>query len=43
MGATISLNGHVLGQATNQFLRYAYPVGADRISATQLTPLCFGV
>ena len=30
MGATISLNGHVLGQATNQFLRYEYPVGADR-------------
>eukprot|EP01048_Picozoa_sp_COSAG05_P008734 COSAG05_NODE_682_length_7957_cov_277.290405_2_plen_590_part_00 len=27
MGAMIALNGHVLGNATNQFLRYIFPVG----------------
>lgn len=28
MGANITLNGHVLGQATDQFLRYQFPVKA---------------
>ena len=28
MGATVSLNGRVLGQATDQFLRYEYPLEA---------------
>ena len=27
MGAMITLNGHALGNATNQFLRYVFPVG----------------
>jgi hypothetical protein len=27
MGAMIALNGHVLGNATNQFVRYVFPVG----------------
>jgi hypothetical protein len=28
MGATLSLNGHLLGNITDQFLRYTYPVSA---------------
>jgi hypothetical protein len=28
MGAIITLNGHVLGNATDQFLRYTFPVGS---------------
>lgn len=28
MGATISLNGQFLGNATNQFVRYTFPVGS---------------
>eukprot|EP01052_Picozoa_sp_SAG31_P017591 SAG31_NODE_1211_length_9376_cov_2.931767_4_plen_74_part_00 len=27
MGATISINGHVLGNTTNQYLRYTFEVG----------------
>ena len=26
MGATVALNGHVVGTATDQFVRYEFPV-----------------
>lgn len=37
MGAVVTLNGHELGTASDQFLRYEFPVGALLQSTNRLT------